>query len=224
MNMPAKIQSATVLHEVRDRERLGAGLDEQRDEGDEHERRAEHRVEEELQRGVLAVLATPDADHEVHREQDDFEEDEEQDEVLGDEGAGHARLEHEHQHVERLRVARGGHVVPGVDHHEHGDDHRVEVQREADPVEADRVRRLDRVDPVVRREELERLGAAVVELREGVHAHGEGGDGREQRHSLRGALVILGDEQHHQHARQRQEGAEAEQPLLVLEYVVHGSL
>ena len=31
------------------------------------------------------LLAAPDADHEVHRQQDDLEEDEEQDEVLGHE-------------------------------------------------------------------------------------------------------------------------------------------
>jgi hypothetical protein len=32
-----------------------------------------------------------------------------------------------------------GDVVPAVDHHQHGDHHRQEVQRQADPVEADRV-------------------------------------------------------------------------------------
>ena len=41
--------------------------------------------------GVLALLAAPHADHEVHRQQHDLEEDEEQDQVLGDERAEHAR-------------------------------------------------------------------------------------------------------------------------------------
>ena len=51
-------------------------------EGDDHERRTKQRVEEELERGVLTLLATPDADHEVHRQKDNLEEDEEQDEIL----------------------------------------------------------------------------------------------------------------------------------------------
>ena len=116
MNMPAKIQIAVFLAtpapfsknhwKVKLAVRVGAvalGDDEQGDERHEHQRRTEHRVEEELQRGVLAVLATPHADHEVHRQQHDFEEDEEQDEVLGDERAGHAGLQHQHQDEERLR-------------------------------------------------------------------------------------------------------------------------
>ena len=53
-----------------------------------------HRVEEELQRRLLAVVAAPHADHEIHRQQHHFEEHEEQDEVLRDERAGHARLQH----------------------------------------------------------------------------------------------------------------------------------
>ena len=133
------------------------GDDEQGDERHQHQRRTEHRVEEELQRGVLAVLATPHADHEVHRQQHHFEEHEEEDEVLRDERAGHAGLQHQHQDEERLRVARVRHVVPRVDHHQQGDDHRQDVQRQADAVEADGVGGLDRLDPVVRGEELERL-------------------------------------------------------------------
>ena len=67
--------------------------EEQRQEAQQHQRRAEQREQEELDRRVLAVRTAPHADHEVHREQDDLEEDEEEDEVLGDERADHARLE-----------------------------------------------------------------------------------------------------------------------------------
>ncbi len=137
---------------------------------DEHQRRTEHGVEEELQRCVLAVVAAPHADHEVHRQQHQFEEDEEQDQVLGDERAGHAGLQDEHQDEERLRIARRRHVVPRVDHHQQGDDHRQEVQRQADAVETDRVRRPDRPDPAVGGEELQLLRLAVVELHQRVHA------------------------------------------------------
>ena len=69
-----------------------------------------------------------------------------------------------------------GHVVPRVDHHQHGDDHRQDVQRQADAVEADRVRGLDRLDPLVGGEELQLLALVVVELDQRVDADGQRGD------------------------------------------------
>ena len=210
-----------VLDEVRDREAHALGLVEEREERHQHQRRPEHRVEEELQRRVLAVLATPHADHEVHRQQHHFEEHEEQDEVLGDEGAGHTGLQHQHQDEECLRVTRRRHVVPRVDHHEHGDDHRQEVQRQADAVEADGVPALDDRDPLRVGEELQLLRLVVVELGERVHAHAQRGHRREHRHLLVQQFLCLGDEEHHQHTGQRQECAEAQQPVLVAEDV-HG--
>src|SRR3546814_5812788 len=49
-------------------ERLAPGEEEQGEEAQQHERGAEQRVEEELDRGVLALGSAPDADHEVHRQ------------------------------------------------------------------------------------------------------------------------------------------------------------
>ena len=195
------------------------GDNEQGDETNQHQRRSEHRVQEELQRGVLAILATPHADHEVHRKQHEFEEDEEQDQVLRHERAGHAGLQHEHQHEERLGVARAGHVVPAVDHHQYGDDHRQQVQRQADAIEADRVRGANRLDPAMRGEELQLLALAVVELERGDNANGKRGERGTDRDRLGGVDVLLGDEQHQQYAHQRQEGAEAEQPIHVLQLI-----
>jgi hypothetical protein len=45
-----------------------AGLEEQVDEGHQHQQRAQQRVEEELDRRIDAVRAAPDADDDVHRE------------------------------------------------------------------------------------------------------------------------------------------------------------
>ena len=212
-------QLATVLHQVRDGEALRAGLDEQGDERHQHQGRTEHRVEEELQRGVLTVLAAPHSDHEVHRQQHHFEEDEEENQVLGDEGARHADLQHEHEDEEGLGVARLGDVVPRIDHHQQGDDHGEDVEGQADPVEADRVRRLDRLDPLAGGEELEITRPVVVELDEGVDAHGQSCGGGDDADELGVGLVLLRDEEHHQHANQRQEGAEAEEPLLFLDHL-----
>ena len=60
---------------------------------DEHEGRAEQRVEEELQRRVGAVAVAPAADEEVHRHEHDLEEHEEEEEVEGEEHAEAAGLE-----------------------------------------------------------------------------------------------------------------------------------
>ena len=66
--------------------------EEQGQEADQHEGRAEQRVKKELERCVAAIVATPDTDQEEHWQQHNFEEDEEQDQVLGDKRAEHAGL------------------------------------------------------------------------------------------------------------------------------------
>ena len=72
---------------------------------------------------------------------------------------GHADLQHEHQDEERLRrCPASGMLFQRVDHHEERDDHRQEVQRQADAVEPDRVVRLDHLDPARSTEELQLLG------------------------------------------------------------------
>ena len=218
-------EQASVLGEHRNRERrldtLGqctAHLEEERDERDEHECRSEHRVEEELERRVLALLAAPHTDHEVHRQQNHFEEDEEEDEVLGDEGSGHTRLEDEHEAEERLGIAGRRNVVPRIDHHEHGDDHRQDVERKAHAIEADGVVAGNDLDPLGVSEELQLVGLVEVELRQRVDTDRQGGESGDQRHRLVRLLVGLGDEEHHHHADQGQEGADGQQPVLVTEY------
>ena len=192
------------------------GDDEQGDERHQHQRRTEHGVEEELQRRVLTILAAPHTDHEVHRQQHELEEDEEQDQVLSDERAGHPGLQHQHQDEERLRVARCGHVIPRVDHHQQGDDHRQHVQRQADAVEADRVGRSDRADPARRGEELLLARLPVVELHQRVDADEHRGCRRDDGGAFDQGLFSPRDEQHHQHAGQRQERADAQQPIVGL--------
>ena len=139
--------------------------------------------------------------------------------VLGDERARHADLQHERQHQERLGVAGVRHVVPRVDDDEERDEHRQDVERQADAVEADRVVRLDDVDPLLVDRELERAGPVVVEHRQRPDADRERGAGRQDRDLLVELLLRAGDEQHHEHADHRQERAEGEQ-VVVAE--IHG--
>ena len=71
-----------------------------RHDGEQHQHRAEQRVEEELEARIDAARAAPDADDQEHRDQAAFEEQIEQDEIERREGADHQRLQHqERDHV-----------------------------------------------------------------------------------------------------------------------------
>ena len=76
-------------------------------EADEHERRTEHREQEELRGRVDAVLVAPSADQEVHRHEHDLEEDEEHEQVEAEEAAHHAGLQQQQpRQVRPLVVVR----------------------------------------------------------------------------------------------------------------------
>ncbi len=72
-----------------------AGVPVHRHDGEQHQHRAEQRIEEELEGGVDPVLAAPDADDQEHRDEAALEEDVEQHEIERTEDADHERLEHE---------------------------------------------------------------------------------------------------------------------------------
>ena len=63
----------------------------------QHQQRADHREQEELDGGVDPARPAPDPDDEVHRDQHHLPEHVELEEVQRDEGAEHARLEEEHE-------------------------------------------------------------------------------------------------------------------------------
>ena len=90
---------------------------------------------------------------------------------MGDERPRHTDLQHQHQHDERLRVASVWHVVPGIDHDEQRHDHRQEVQRKADAIEADGVIRLNDGDPLTVNEELQLLTLIKIEAKQRVHTN-----------------------------------------------------
>ena len=75
------------------------GGEPQVDDGDEHQQRAEHRVDEELEARVDAALAAPDADDEIHRDEHDLPHHVEQEEIARQEDAEHSRGQHEEQRV-----------------------------------------------------------------------------------------------------------------------------
>jgi hypothetical protein len=96
-----------VAHHVGDAE--AARLQAQRDQRDQQEDGARHRVDEELERGVDLPRSAPDADHERHRDQHRLPEEEEEDRIERAEHADHRRLhdqEADHEFLDaRLDVA-----------------------------------------------------------------------------------------------------------------------
>ena len=74
----------------------------QADDRDQHQHAAGHRVEDELHRGVDALVVAPDADQEIHRDEDEVPEHVEQEDVERAEDAEHRRLEQQHEDREFL--------------------------------------------------------------------------------------------------------------------------
>ena len=84
------------VHQRRDVGRAGVPV--QRHDGEQHQHRAEQRVEEELEGRVDPARAAPDADDQEHRDQAAFEEQVEQHEIERREGADHQRFQQQERH------------------------------------------------------------------------------------------------------------------------------
>ncbi len=130
------------------------------DDADEHERRADHRVDEELQRGVDPLVVAPSADEEVHRHEHDLEEHEEQEQVEADERADDAGLEQQDPGGVRLLVVMRVGTEQG-DREQHAREH-DEEQRDA--VDTDVPADAPLLDPLVLRRELVARLAALERL------------------------------------------------------------
>ena len=109
----------------------GAGVPVHRHDGEQHQHRAEQRVEEELEARIDPARPAPDADDQEHRNEAALEEQVEQHEIERAEGADHQRLEHQERDHVFLDAASGS--APARDdadrHQRGGEDH--ERQRNA---------------------------------------------------------------------------------------------
>jgi hypothetical protein len=197
-------------------------LEVHRQEPQQHEDAAEQRVEEELDRRVLAVRAPPDPDQEVHRYQHELPEDEEQHQVERNERAGHAGLQQELQSQERLRLAGLRHEPPCVDRAQERQHEREDEQRHADPVDPDVVPGPDRRDPFDVHLVLEPAPGSVVEpdrdRDRGDHRRARDGDAQ----ATDRLLLLARDERDDDRAHEGQERGDRDGP--VLPRVVHRSL
>ena len=125
----------------------------------QHEERAEQRVEEELDRGVHPVRATPDADDDEHRYQRAFEEDVEEHRVQRREDAVQ-QAGHDQEGGEVLLRARFNRR-PAGDHHQYGDEAVQQDEEQRDAVDAQVVVDVEALDPAVQLDELHGAGGGI---------------------------------------------------------------
>ena len=185
-----------------------AAVEIEHDDTDQEQEAARQRVEEELERRIDPVVAAPDADDHVHRDQHRLPEDVEQEQVERAEHPQHQRLhgqqtDHELLHLAVDRDPRGEHADPAQ---QRGQEH----EERADPVDAKRVSDPERGHPRVHLGELHLVGRGV---KAGQHrdAESEVEDGDTQRRPPHRIVVAEkhqnrcpGGRQEHDEAKQRE--------------------
>ena len=165
------------------------------------------------------MFATPDTDHEEHRQEHEFKEHEEQDQVLGDECAGHAGLQNKQQRKERLRLAWARHMIKRINNDEQSNDHAQQIKRQADAVNAYQIRTLDHRDPFFVDDELQFVGLIKVEFHCRKNTDHESCNRRNQSDEFDKLIGGLGCNHQHDDAEQWQECADTQQPVVLLQHV-----
>jgi hypothetical protein len=176
---------------------------------DQHQHAADQRVQEKLDRRVLAPRAAPDADQEVHGQQYDFPEHVEQEEIQGQKDSQHARFQQQEQDAVRLDVP--GHR-PTSARRQQADQRGQHDQRHADPVGPHEILDPERRDPRHVKDVLHvrRRFALVVERaaqrrEERQYGHDEDANRGPQGDVPYDFLFFLGDAQHQHGAQHREE-------------------
>jgi hypothetical protein len=191
-----------------------AGLVVQVQQGDQERQRAGQRVEEELERRVDAVRASPDADDDEHRDQGGLEEDVEEHPVERGEDAVHQPGQDQERSVVLRHAAL--HHRPAGDHHQDGDEAVEQDEQHADAVHPQVVVDVEAFDPG---NVLDELHARVVQVEAGVERdrHRESDQRADQRQpALQRRVALAARRQHEQPGDDRDPDCERE------EMSVHG--
>jgi hypothetical protein len=130
-----------------------------RQDGQEHDDRTGERVEEELDGGIEAALAAPDADEEIHRNEHYFPKDVEEHEIERHEDTKHAGLEEEEEDVIFLFAFLNG--GPGREDRDKAEDGGEHDHEETQTVNTDGVTGANGGDPREVLDEL-KLGGTFV--------------------------------------------------------------
>ncbi len=182
----------------------GSGDAIHRHDGEQHQQRADQRVEEEFEAGVDAPLAAPDADDEEHRNEAALEEEIEQHEIERGKDAEHQRLEHEEGdhiilHPVGDRFPRGG----DAERHQEGGEQQEGDRHAVDAHLVDEAR----AEPALLLDELERR-RRCVEPAVGDERQREDDQGRRQRREagvVEGRFVLAAQREDKGRADERQE-------------------
>ena len=141
---------------------------------DQRDDRADKQVQRQLHRRIFFARRTPDGNHDIHREDRQFVEEDQQEQVQRDEDAVDAGHQ---QHKERHEFADAILDVPRNDHAHHADDARQQHHHQADAVHADVITDAQRGHPRHQRLKLilgrrDRLsGRSVVQHERGNRQH-----------------------------------------------------
>ena len=182
-----------------------SGLPVHSHDGQQHQHRAEQRIEEELQAGIDAACATPNPDNQEHWDQAGFKEDVEQHDVERAEDADHQRFQNkERDHIFAHPLLDAFPARQDTERHqEGGQDH--EQHRNA--VDTEMVADAPLLDPLNLFNELE-VRTGIVEIDPDGKRHQEGDDRCEQRHIAHvatGNLTVFPNQESDQRTDQRQE-------------------
>ena len=188
----------------------GAGVGADDEEADEHQHAAQQRVEDEyVGRPPPAPghrVVTPLRDDEPHRHQHDLEEDEEEQQVEGHEGADHADLEEEQQADQCAQPRSLGADPQQVAHAERGQPAGEQQQWRGDAVDAEVEAQPEGGHPL-------HVGGGVGGNRPDGDGEGCGGDAEAEAH--REALTAARRRDQEQQRPRRREGDEdREQPVV----------
>ena len=201
-----KGQEQELLRRQRQRQRMPGGdvetaarLEVEIDDRHQCEQRAQQGVEEELERRVDAVLPTPHADDDEHRNQGGLEKHVKQRAVEGREHPDHEPGQDE----KRSHVLRhpGLDHLPSGQHHQHGDECGQRDEEHRNAVDPEVILDAKARDPVVPLDELElrRRGVEIKHQRQRNRQARQSADAREASGQRRVTVAASGE--HHQ-ARQ----------------------
>ncbi len=129
-----KMESRALQRQLNGRQVKRAGQVIKPQDADQHERRAEHRIDEEFHRGINPPVVAPDADQERHRDQHHFPEKEENEKVQRQEHADDADFQQQQHHVEFLDAVM--HALPRSQHADRRQQRGQDHQEHADPIHA----------------------------------------------------------------------------------------
>ena len=206
-----------MLHQLDEVERMPAVgqriVEVKRQDSEQHQDGAGQRIEKELDGGIKLARPTPHANDEVHRNQHDFPEHVEEEEIERHENAEHPRLEQKEHGVVFLHA-----LLDGCPRREDGEktQHRGQHdQQKADAINAQVVLRADGRNPIVLLNEFELLRRGLTREPE------DEGQGSEEVHEQYDVppppnrlLVLPGDEEERNHPRHRDKQNDAQNMVM----------